>query len=92
MFHRVLYENWHNLVPIVAFILTFAVFLVAFIRALLMRKDTVAAMALLPLDDMAAAQIQPGANPSVMEKAGAVAPGREPCQGNCTDCCCERTK
>lgn len=85
MFRRVLYENWHDLVPVVAFILTFSVFVVAFIRALLMRKETVAAMSLLPLDDTPVAPV-----PAV-EKAGAGTAHHEPCQGNCTDCRCSRT-
>lgn len=86
MFRRVLYENWHDVVPIVAFVLTFAVFVVAFIRALLMRKDTIDAMALLPLDDA------PVAPASVEKKAGVSTDRHESCQGNCTDCGCSRTQ
>ena len=50
MFKRILYENWHSLVPLIAFVLTFAVFIIAFVRALLMKKDQVTHMATLPLD------------------------------------------
>ncbi|CAN5838558.1 hypothetical protein BH11VER1_BH11VER1_35580 [soil metagenome] len=88
MFHRVLYENWHDLVPVIAFVLTFTVFLVAFIRALLMRKETVVAMSLLPLDDAPVASV---AAPRSAD-AGTVVSGnhRKPCEGNCTDCCCSK--
>lgn len=51
MFRRIIHEHWHDLVPVIAFILTFAVFIIAFIRALLARKETVAHMAALPLDE-----------------------------------------
>lgn len=51
MYRRVLYENWHSIVPIVAFAVTFAVFTFAFIRSLVMRKDKADAMAAKPLDD-----------------------------------------
>lgn len=51
MFRRIIHEHWHDLVPVIAFILTFAVFIVAFIRALLARKEVVAHMAALPLDE-----------------------------------------
>jgi hypothetical protein len=51
MFRRIIHEHWHDLVPVIAFILTFAVFIVAFIRALLARKEMVAHMAALPLDE-----------------------------------------
>lgn len=50
MFRRLIHEHWHDVVPVVAFILTFAVFVTAFIRALLARKETVARLATLPLD------------------------------------------
>lgn len=51
MYSRVLYEDWHNIVPVVAFAVTFAVFTFAFIRSLVMRKDKADAMAAKPLDD-----------------------------------------
>lgn len=92
MFHRVLYENWHGLVPVVAFVLTFAVFLAALIRAILMRKDTASAMSLLPLDDMLTTQVQPEVHAPVTGEMSTSEAHRESCQGNCTDCCCARTK
>lgn len=51
MFKRVLYEQWTDIVPIVAFVLTFTVFLVFTIRAFLMKKDRADAMAHLPISD-----------------------------------------
>lgn len=51
MYRRVLYENWHSIVPMVAFAVTFTVFAFAVIRALVMRKDKADAMAAKPLDD-----------------------------------------
>ncbi len=89
MFRRVLYENWHDVIPIVAFVLTFAVFLIALIRALLMRKDTVVAMSLLPLDD---APVAPVAPVPANEGADSAVVRHEHCQGNCTGCGCSRTK
>ena len=51
MYSRVLYENWHSIVPVVAFAVTFTVFVSAFTRSLVMRKDKAEAMAAKPLDD-----------------------------------------
>lgn len=51
MFRRVITESWHDWAPCVAFALTFTIFTVAFIRALLMRRESVQRIALLPLDD-----------------------------------------
>ncbi len=51
MYSRVLYENWHSIVPVVAFAVTFAVFTFAFVRSIVMRKDKADAMAAKPLDD-----------------------------------------
>lgn len=50
MFQRVLYDHWTSIVPIVAFILTFSVFLIGSIRALTTSKEIVAHNAQLPLD------------------------------------------
>jgi hypothetical protein len=55
MYRRVLYENWHSIVPMVAFAVTFTVFTLALIRSLLMRKDKADEMAAKPLDDGAPA-------------------------------------
>lgn len=50
MFKRILYDHWTSIVPIAAFILTSAVFLIATVRALMMSKETSHQRALLPLD------------------------------------------
>ncbi|MFZ4764221.1 MAG: hypothetical protein ACOYMN_04635 [Roseimicrobium sp.] len=51
MYRRVLYEDWHSIVPVVAFAVTFVIFTFAFIRALAMRQDKAGEMAAKPLDD-----------------------------------------
>ena len=51
MYSRIVYENWHSIVPVVAFAVTFTVFTIAFMRALVMRKDKADAMAAKPLDE-----------------------------------------
>ena len=51
MFKRIIFEDWHSWVPILSFVLTFAAFLVFFVRALLMKSDKAETMARLPLDD-----------------------------------------
>lgn len=50
MFKRILYDHWTSIVPIAAFILTSAVFIIATLRALMMSKETSHKIALLPLD------------------------------------------
>jgi hypothetical protein len=51
MFRRVVIDSWHDWAPYAAFAITFTVFVVAFVRTLLMRKDRADALARLPLDD-----------------------------------------
>ena len=51
MFHRVVTESWHDWAPYAAFGLTFGVFVFAFIRTLLMRRERIDHLARLPLDD-----------------------------------------
>jgi hypothetical protein len=51
MFRRVVTESWHDWAPYAAFGITFLVFLAAFTRTMLMRKDRVEHIARLPLDD-----------------------------------------
>jgi hypothetical protein len=51
MYSRVLYEHWHSIVPIVAFAVTFAVFTIAVIRSVMMRKEKADMMAAMPLDE-----------------------------------------
>ena len=50
MFKRIIYEPWHGSVPIIAFILTFGVFVFFFIRALRLRQEDANRMAALPLE------------------------------------------
>lgn len=53
VFHRVIIEAWHQKVPLIAFVLTFGVFVTTFIRALLMRRERAADLSRIPLDDSA---------------------------------------
>jgi hypothetical protein len=59
MYSRVLYENWHSIVPVIAFVVTFTVFISAFTRSLAMRKDKAEAMAAKPLEDGEAVHREP---------------------------------
>jgi hypothetical protein len=51
MFKQVIYENWLEWVPYVAFAVTAAVFFTFVIRAIALNKDRAAEMARIPLDD-----------------------------------------
>ncbi len=51
MWKRVIYAEWADVVPYIAFFLTFGVFLVLAVRALLMRRKVAERMAQLPLED-----------------------------------------
>ena len=51
MFKRLTYENWHYAVPIIAFLLTFGVFVYFVIRAIRMRRSKADYMSHLPLQD-----------------------------------------
>jgi intracellular septation protein A len=51
MYKRVIYENWADWVPYVAFGITALVFFSFVIRAITLRKDRADEMARLPLDD-----------------------------------------
>ena len=51
MYKRVIYENWADWVPYVAFGITALVFFLFVIRAITLRKDRADEMARLPLDD-----------------------------------------
>ena len=51
MFKRIIYDDWTSIVPLISFWLTFSVFLAITIRALFMKKATVAHMENLPLED-----------------------------------------
>lgn len=50
MFHRIIHEHWTHVVPIIGFVLTFLVFLIATVRALRMKKPQRVRLAALPLD------------------------------------------
>lgn len=50
MFKRLELESWHEVLPLVGFVLTAAVFLVAIVRALLLHRDKADELASLPLD------------------------------------------
>ena len=50
MFHRVLYDHWASIVPVIAFIFTFAAFLIGSLRALTTRKELINHVSQLPLD------------------------------------------
>lgn len=51
MFSRVHYEPWHTVLPVIAFILTFSVFLGFLVRALRMNRTRAEVMSSLPLHD-----------------------------------------
>jgi hypothetical protein len=51
MFKRINYEEWQAMAPIIAFLLTFAVFLFQVVRALCIKSDQSEHLARLPLDD-----------------------------------------
>ena len=51
MFNRVSYEQWHDIVPFIAFGATVLVFLTMSVRGLMLRKDKAEQLSHLPLDD-----------------------------------------
>ena len=51
MFKRLTYEEWQTIVPIIAFVLTFSVFLFQVIRAVRIKKPQSEHLASLPLED-----------------------------------------
>jgi len=51
MFKRILYDDWTTIVPVIAFIVTFTVFVVAIVRSIRMKKSTREKMSNLPLED-----------------------------------------
>lgn len=78
MFRRVIIEDWHQYLPMIGFALTFAVFLVMLLRALLMRRDRCQTLAHLPLDEPL--------NPAL----ATAEPAQLLCDGKCADCRCLR--
>ncbi len=77
MFRRVITEEWHQILPMVGFALTFIVFAVMMLRALLMRRERCRSLAFLPLEEDA-------------QPVPAPAPVRPPCTGRCLECRCAR--
>lgn len=51
MFKRIQYAEWQDILPILAFCISFLLFLLIVIRALRMRKDRAKEMAELPLSE-----------------------------------------
>ena len=51
MFQRITFESWHSIIPVVAFFLTFGVFVYFVVRAVRMKKNDVEHISHLPLDD-----------------------------------------
>jgi len=51
MFKRLSYEEWQAMAPVIAFLLTFAVFLLQVVRALCIKKEHSERLARLPLED-----------------------------------------
>ncbi len=51
MFKRIQYAEWQEILPVLAFIISFLLFLLIVIRAVRMRKDKARKMAELPLSN-----------------------------------------
>ncbi|MGE9291892.1 MAG: hypothetical protein ACQKBT_12910 [Puniceicoccales bacterium] len=51
MFKRIQYAEWQEILPILAFCISFLLFLLIVIRAIRMRKDKASKMANLPLSE-----------------------------------------
>ena len=51
MFHRVTLEQWQEIAPMIAFGLSFLVFLTVLARTLLTRRERCNELAAMPLDD-----------------------------------------
>ncbi|MFC5455737.1 MULTISPECIES: hypothetical protein [Prosthecobacter] len=50
MYKRIIYENWHLVVPIISFATTVLVFGIMTLRGMLLRKDKAENMSRLPLE------------------------------------------
>ncbi|WP_395751771.1 hypothetical protein [Prosthecobacter sp.] len=50
MYKRIIYENWHLVVPVVSFATTVLVFGIMTLRGMLLRKDKAENMSRLPLE------------------------------------------
>ena len=55
MWKRINYAEWIDLVPVVAFIITFTVFLILVTRTMLMKKSRISHLASLPLEKSSSA-------------------------------------
>jgi FtsH-binding integral membrane protein len=51
MYKRIFYEDWHTVVPLLAFAATVFVFVLMSLRGLTLSKDHAKHMSKLPLDD-----------------------------------------
>jgi hypothetical protein len=51
MYQRVLYEQWHNIVPYIAFGATAFIFLLMCVRGLSLKRDRASQLSHIPLDD-----------------------------------------
>ncbi|MEM0967224.1 MAG: hypothetical protein AAGJ81_13850 [Verrucomicrobiota bacterium] len=51
MFKRIQYAEWQEILPILAFLISFLLFLVIVLRAVRMRKEKAEVMANLPLEE-----------------------------------------
>lgn len=71
MWKRIEYADWVDLVPVLAFVLTFTVFVVLVARAFLMKKDDLNELAALPLEDPVA--VRKERDTKGMDKAGTTA-------------------
>lgn len=63
MFQRVILENWHAMVPYIAFFLVAGSFLVILFRAVTMRRDEAESLARLPLDEPKSSRSEPPFHP-----------------------------
>ena len=50
MFKRIIYEEWHTVVPVIGFILTASAFILILLRAFFTKKDKINHMSHLPLE------------------------------------------
>ena len=50
MYKRIIYENWHLVVPVISFATTVLVFGIMTLRGMLLRKDKAKHMSNLPLE------------------------------------------
>lgn len=51
MWNRIEYADWATIIPVIAFVLTFSVFVILVTRTLLMKKSQAVQLARLPLED-----------------------------------------